>query len=178
MLPAARTDKLTVQELADETLDFDHETGKAHCLNRTAGLVWKHCDGRTSPAELARRLGVPEAAVELALEQLQRRRLLQVSFEKPREEGGRSRRDALRKLVRAAVLLPAIMTITAPVALAQASPAANQCAGQPDFTPCSQGGTSCCGGNCITPGDDGAPCTTNCECISGSCLLGNCDEAG
>jgi len=67
LLPKARQDKLTVRELPDETLIYDHLAAKAHCLRQTAALVWKHCDGRTTVAELAgllqRELGVPVAGL-------------------------------------------------------------------------------------------------------------------
>ena len=46
-LPAARTSGLVVRELAEETLVYDEERHRAHCLNRTAALVWRHCDGKT-----------------------------------------------------------------------------------------------------------------------------------
>src|SRR5262249_51747412 len=77
ILPAARSHELTIQELRDETLVFDHISMKAHCLNQTARQVWKLCDGQTSLAEAARCLELPEVAIGLALEQLERRRLLQ-----------------------------------------------------------------------------------------------------
>ena len=64
MLPQARTVQLTVEELAEETLLFDHQRGKAHCLNGTARFIWSHCDGRTSLPQLARlveqHLGIDE----------------------------------------------------------------------------------------------------------------------
>ena len=56
MLPKARQERLTTQVLPDETLVYDHERHKAHCLNVTAALVWRHCDGHTSLDELARRV--------------------------------------------------------------------------------------------------------------------------
>ena len=59
MFPTARSANLTVQELADETLIFDHQNHKAHCLNRTTALVWKLCDGRTSLAAMAQKVGMP-----------------------------------------------------------------------------------------------------------------------
>jgi len=102
-LPKARQDKLTVRQLADETLVFDHLTSKAHCLNLTAGLVWKHCDGKTTVRQLAgllqRELGVPasEALVHLALEQLARRRLLE-PLPAESAEVRQSRRRMLRKV--------------------------------------------------------------------------------
>ena len=53
LLPKARQDKLIVRELPNETLLYDHVSAKAHCLNQTAGLVRKHCDGQTTVGELA-----------------------------------------------------------------------------------------------------------------------------
>lgn len=86
VFPLARTDKLTVRALPDETLVYDHQRHKAHCLNATAALVWQHCDGRTSADALAglvaERLGVGQAVevVGLALEQLGRRHLLPLTL--------------------------------------------------------------------------------------------------
>lgn len=74
--PIARTEKLTIRQLPDETLVYDHQTGKGHCLNPIAALVWKQCDGTATVAELAGRIGQPAAVVESALEQLSRRDLL------------------------------------------------------------------------------------------------------
>ena len=51
IIPRARTDRLVIQDLPDETLVFDQLTNKAHCLNRTTALVWKHCDWRASRRE-------------------------------------------------------------------------------------------------------------------------------
>ena len=63
MLPQARKYQLTIRHLPDETLVYDRERHKAHCLNATAALIWRHCDGQTSTDELARlvaeTLGVP-----------------------------------------------------------------------------------------------------------------------
>ena len=75
-LPAARQAGLVVRELPGETLVYDLENNKAHCLNGTAALVWRRCDGQTTVAELAQtlheELGLPadEVPVRLALEQL------------------------------------------------------------------------------------------------------------
>jgi len=54
--PLARQDRLVVQELSEEVLVYDLDRHRAHCLNRTAALIWRHCDGSTSVAEMARRL--------------------------------------------------------------------------------------------------------------------------
>jgi hypothetical protein len=188
--PAARSHKLTIQQLGDETLVFDHENGKAHCLNPIAGRVWKACDGRTSLAKLARRLELPEAAVGLALEQLERRRLLDGSLRKLSAEKRRSRRDLLKKLAAAAMALPAIMTITAPGAHAATSAAPVAfCTGKPNGTVCGTNQICCsgacvsgqfiCNGSCCQNGlrCSGAQCRTNNDCCSGLCIpfVGMCN---
>jgi hypothetical protein len=56
LMPHARTDQLVVSEVDDEVLVYDLARHKAHCLNRTTALVWRHCDGQTPVAALAARL--------------------------------------------------------------------------------------------------------------------------
>lgn len=56
-LPRARRENLVIRELPDELLVYDLDKDDGHCLNWTAAFVWKHCDGRTSVPEIARRLG-------------------------------------------------------------------------------------------------------------------------
>jgi hypothetical protein len=163
--PIARQNGLVVRELPDETLVYDLRANKAHCLNRASALVWRLCDGRTGPDELAAalrdELGVPdgEAAARLALEQLSRRGLLErpVEAAAPAERIGR--REALRKL---AVLgaLPLVMTIAARHASAAFSTQVcqdNECKGSgfrfQKGGPCIQTnnedkGTPCSGGRC------------------------------
>jgi hypothetical protein len=180
MLPTARKDKLTIQQLPDETLVFDHEHSKAHCLNPIASRVWKACDGRTSLAKLARRLELPEAAVGLALEQLDRRHLLQSSVRNLSAEKRRSRRDLLRKIALAA--LPVIMTITVPRAAQAASQAGPTpppppfCQGKPNGTSCGSARQICCNGNCFPfCGCPPASCQLTSECCPGlTCSNGLC----
>ena len=53
-LPEARTDGLLIEEVGDgETLVHDLDSHKTHCLNRTAALIWRHCDGRTTISHMA-----------------------------------------------------------------------------------------------------------------------------
>ena len=54
MKPRTRTEGLIVRELPDELLVYDLERHRAHCLNPTAALVFKHCNGRRSVAQIAR----------------------------------------------------------------------------------------------------------------------------
>jgi len=172
ILPAARNHQLTIQELPEETLVFDHINQKAHCLNQTSRQVWKLCDGQTSLAEAAHRLELPEVAVGLALEQLERRRLLQGPVVPFTEENRRTRRDLLKKLAAAALALPVIMTIKAPSAWASASALVSgctsdgQCANLTNRNRCITG--RCQGGKCVAVG-----CPPSQRfCFNGTCSAG------
>jgi coenzyme PQQ synthesis protein D (PqqD) len=115
VFPLARKDRLTIRELHEETLVYDQDRHKAHCLNATAREVWRHCDGQTSVDELARIVALEtgiasaSAVVGLALEQLARRHLLEAAPEAATDRV--SRREALKKLAVGAALLPLIMTV-------------------------------------------------------------------
>ena len=122
-LPFARQKGLITRELSDEVLVYDLERNKAHCLNLTSARVWKYCDGKTTVAEMVRLLNKDSSTpftndlVLLALSQLKKFHLLQTPIQLPFI----SRRDLVFKYAPAAVILPAILTITAPTAQAQAS---------------------------------------------------------
>jgi len=147
MLPEARQDKLLVQEVADELVVYDQDRHQVHRLNRTTGLVWRHCDGQTSIADLAAllqsELNLPaeEELVWLALEGLQKAHLLQQPLIRPADVSNMSRRQAVRKLGLAGALsflLPVVTSIVAP------TPA--QGASGPQTTRCVKGvdGQRCC----------------------------------
>ncbi len=129
LMPRARQDELVVEELQDETLVYDLKRHKARCLNRTAALVWQHCDGQTSVADVAalleEQLATPadEAVVWMALDRLDRAHLLSESVTLPADRAHYSRREVLRTLRRAAAisLLPVVASIVAPRAAAAAS---------------------------------------------------------
>ena len=115
--PQARQDGLVVRELPDEVLVYDLEKHEAHCLNGTAALVWKACDGSRTPAQLATHLSLEEDIVWLGLEELWKRQLLQ-GERTPVREGAISRSDMLKRVgVGAAVIsLPAVVSLVAPTA--------------------------------------------------------------
>ena len=126
-IPYARDNDIVVKPLGEELLIYDLKRHKAHSLNKTAAWVWKHADGHTSAemmrTQLSAELNAPIdiQVVWIALKQLQKEHLL-----RPASPGApllidRSRRDAVRSLGIAAVLLPAITTIFAPLAAAMAS---------------------------------------------------------
>ncbi|MEO8435695.1 MAG: PqqD family protein [Pyrinomonadaceae bacterium] len=148
--PQARRTKLVIQELANEVLVYDLERDQAHCLNQTAAMVWKHCDGASDAASIATRLGselrtpVDERIVWYALEQLGRDKLLEESIVLPAAMAGMSRRQMVRTLGLAAVVaVPLITSIVAPTP-AQAA-------------------------TCFA---SGVACTTSAECCSGLCNSG------
>ncbi len=117
--PVARSTNLVIQEVPNEVLIFDIDTNKAHCLNKTAALVWKSCDGKRSVSEIAKFVGsetgeqVSDDLVWLAIDQLNETNLLEdqvaVDFK------GQSRRDALKKIGLASVIaLPIVASLAAP----------------------------------------------------------------
>jgi hypothetical protein len=125
VLPPGRTEALVTQELPDELLVYDLNRHRAHCLNKTAAAVWKHCDGCTSISEAIRLLGgelgvqVDADAILLALDQLDRARLLNERIARTPEmkQARMTRREAIRKVgLAGAVALPLVISIIAPTA--------------------------------------------------------------
>lgn len=121
--PRARAAGLVVRELPEEVLVYDLERHRAVCLNRTAALVWKSCDGLTSVGKMSRLLAVelrapvPVELIWLALEQLGRERLLEEKVARPPALAGMSRRELIRRLgLAAAVTLPLVISVLAPTA--------------------------------------------------------------
>jgi hypothetical protein len=178
MTPRARTEKITIRELPGETLVYDHERHKAHCLNGTAALVWRHCDGHTTVEDLAellrQKLHIPEAdaVARLALEQLSRRHLLEEAQAPVPAAERQSRRAALKTLAVASAALPLVISLTAPQARASVS----GCMGKANTTPCTSGAIvgTCCGGTCISPVFQaccsGIPCDVGVtQCCGGVC---------
>src|SRR6185295_4072910 len=121
-LPIARKDSLIVKELPDETLVYDTQRDKAHCLNSTAALVWKNCDGKRSVNDLRELIekdagvAVPEEMIWLALDQLESFDLLAKTPSKPASLTGMNRRTLVKRIGFAAVALPVILSIAAPPA--------------------------------------------------------------
>ena len=118
MYPVSRSADLTVKRMGEEVVVFDARNGSVHHLNNVSGVVWQACDGRTDVAGLARivarttQMDDPVPAVELALEQLSRRGLLETNVERPTSDRRRNRREALKQLAKAAAI-PIVLTLTA-----------------------------------------------------------------
>ena len=152
--PVARKSGLVVQEVPDEVLVYDLESNKAHCLNQSAAMSWKSCDGNTSVSEIAKLVEnqaggkVTEDFVWLAIDQLSENNLLEKQIQSGFE--GTSRREVIKKIGLASmVAIPVIASLVAPQsALAAASCACNNpasCgntpnAGCPNTTACNSSG--------------------------------------
>jgi hypothetical protein len=169
--PQAREAELLVHDLTDETLVYDLTRHQAHSLNRTATLVWRHCDGRTTVAEMAallqREVGAPadEDVVWAVLRRLGRAHLLEQAIT-PSADGDRcSRRELMRKLglvgglllVTSAVAPPPAEALTC-VATCSSPNSCERCLGS--HTTCDEK-NRCCGGNCVSCNSancNGLPC--------------------
>ena len=117
--PVARQTGLVVQEMPGEVLVYDLDTNKAHCLNESAALVWKSCDGNNSIVDIIRQFEsngggkVTEDFVWLAIDQLSENGLLENQVA-PRF-AGQSRRQVLKTIGLASVVaLPVIASLVAP----------------------------------------------------------------
>lgn len=149
--PVARKTGLVIQEVPEEVLVYDMDTNKAHCLNKTAALVWQSCDGSRSVSEIASHVGslagekVSDDFVWLAIDQLNSNDLLEKQVEA--DFKGLSRRDVIKRIgLTSMVALPVIASLIAPpTALAAASCNCNNNA------------------ECGTVQNSQCPSTTNCD---------------
>jgi hypothetical protein len=152
--PRVRRHNVVIQEVADELLIYDQERDKAHCLNQSAALIWRCCDGRTSVLEISRKLNresnsnVTETLVWHALRQFSDAHLLKEPLELPlaMRVTAMNRRQAVRALGLAAVVaIPVVTSIVAPTPAQAVS--------------------------CLP---SGSTCTGSAQCCSGLCSAGTC----
>ncbi len=164
ILPRARKDGLVIKDLHGETLVYDLERDEAHCLNQTAALVWKRCDGKTTVAKMASLLqeqldtSVNADVVWLAIKQLQRFHLIEDDENVSAVAPSVSRRNLVLKYAPAALVLPVIMSISAPAAAAAATPTPT-----PTPNPCA-----------TPPFPQGCPCSSDSDCQTQNCNAGTC----
>ena len=152
-IPMARHEGLVVQEMPEEVLVYDTNANKAHCLNQTAALVWKACDGKNSVSDIVNNLEkefnapVPEDLVWLAIDQLSKDNLLESEVKTKFE--GVSRREVIKKIGFASlVALPVIGMLSFPqaaLAVGCAVSRAGTCGGcASGQICCASGGTGTC----------------------------------
>lgn len=119
-LPRARRQDLVTHAMDGELLLYDRTRDQVHVLNAAAAFVWRASDGTRSVDDMAqamtREFGTPADAqvVWYALEQLNKRRLLETALEAPAPLQGLSRRQFLKRATAAAILLAVVTSITAP----------------------------------------------------------------
>ncbi|MFM9904565.1 MAG: PqqD family protein [Pyrinomonadaceae bacterium] len=149
--PLARSKDLVVQEIPDELLIYDLNTDKAFCLNQTAALVWKNCDGQRNVAEIAVLLRdqtnspVPDDLVSLAIDELRGNKLIDGAAPVALLPTKRmARRDAVRRIgLATGVILPLIATLS----IQSRSPAVS------------------CSGACTTLGQSPCNGSPSCTCL-------------
>jgi hypothetical protein len=153
-LPKARKKDLIVQELPDEVLVYDLKTNKALCLNHTAALIWKNCDGDKDIDEIAGLLGqkleapVSKQVVKMGLQELTSHQLVREGSWQAPNRTGVSRRQSIKQLgLTAAIVLPLIISITAPTAAAAATDPCAAPTGRPETCPCTSD-NDCASQNC------------------------------
>ena len=156
--PQARKKRLVIETLADETLVFDQDRNKAHCLDRNLALIWKYCDGKRSIPEIASKLrsrdDIPadEDVVRVAVHRLGKVHLLEDAVKIPERVSNRSRREWLRKVALVGGL--SVASLLVPTA-AQAQSCPHGCWGLRNCTICYNSGDGqcdkvCCKGHCVT----------------------------
>jgi len=167
MKPQTRRSGLLIRELPDELLVYDQEQHRAHCLNRTAALVFQQADGTRTLEELARVLDPAAAAgpdavsaVTLAVVQLADAGLLEGNPPPHSPVTSLSRRDVARRFgIAAAILLPAVATLVAPTPAEAAATCVTSCSGQLNGTPCTCTAEPNCTLFCVSGLCDGVgPC--------------------
>jgi hypothetical protein len=162
MKPVARRDGLLTRELPDELLVYERDEHRAHCLNRTAAVVFRHADGTRTIADLALLLApegervAAEAVVAETLVRLDEAGLLEGGTPGP----GWSRREVVRRVgIGAAILLPAVASVVAPTPAEAAATCTTSCPGKTDGTPCTCYGANPCTATCISNAcSDGGGC--------------------
>lgn len=127
--PLARDTELTKERLFSETIIYDHQRHRVHCLNRVLAFVLEQCDGHTPVHVMAERLldamNLPpdQDIILLALRQLKRIHLLTGEIPELSSKDLPSRRELGRRLAYwGGVMLPAVASIAAPTpAMAQSA---------------------------------------------------------
>ncbi len=117
--PQARSENLVIQTLPGETLVYDLNSHKAHCLNETSSFIWENCSGELSIHQILEafeaRFGksAGRELIELALTQLHERELLRNGSFKISEMP--TRRQVIKRIgLASAVAIPIIVSLTAP----------------------------------------------------------------
>lgn len=119
-LPKSRSRSIVVQTLGKETLIYDLDANRAFYLNETLSVVFNHCDGKTSIADLKRRYKYADDLIYFALDELQKNIL--IDGDKITHFAGMNRRDVIKRIGLSTMFaLPVISALAAPSAAQAAS---------------------------------------------------------
>lgn len=143
--PEARRHRLVVRRLDGETLVYDLDTHRAHCLNDLAARLWEASDGRKTVAVMQAAEGRSEDEILHGLQLLADAGLIVAP---PLSEP--TRRRALGRLGRA-VALPAVVSILVPDAASAASRL-------PNGASCGNDSSACLSGCCRRTGPQAGTC--------------------
>lgn len=164
-MPKTRNENIVVQEMENEILIYDLQTNKAFCLNETSAIIWQMCDGTRTVAEISQTLTkklkqpITEDVVWLALDGFKKDNLLEESEQFEINFNGLSRRQVVRNIGLASlIMLPLVSSVVAPNAAMAASGPTNLAF----LAPCSSPG-ECSSGNCAA----GPPNPPTC-CVAGA----------
>ncbi len=151
-LPTARpAAEFIVETLTDEVLVYDQVLHHAHCLTPSAALVWRLCDGKTSPARAQAALAAAghDDDVQSVVQQLVTIGIVRLSTPTRRRSGRQvdhSRRQLLARAAIAGVVVasPVVFSIVAP----SVAEAASNCGAKTQV--CCAGNTCNAGGKCVS----------------------------
>jgi hypothetical protein len=172
ILPKQRKKGLLIEALPFETIVYDTTTHKVHCLNPVAAVVWRHCGGAATEAELAqilqRELGHPadEALVHLTLDRLGRAGLLEGSWTASSRP---SRREAVKRLAQLGVAAAAALVVS--MAAPTAAMAATVSAALLNGSPCNAS-SQCASGCCCRGSNNNDSCQPVGGCFNHACRPG------
>lgn len=167
-LPRARHDGVITEELGDELLVYVTETDAALRLNRTAAIVWRHCDGARDAVALVEVLRgevgdvADEDLVAVAIDDLTQAGLLHDASPRAAQDRRVSRRRFIRRVGTvgaAALALPVVSSVVAP------EPAAAQ-----------TGSCTCTCGACATCAACSCTSCTSCACGCATCGACSCSN--
>jgi hypothetical protein len=168
--------------LEQQLLVYDTGSERVHLLDSSSAILFELLTEtgwtfETITFALAERTGIAPSRelVDLALEELRSAGLLDETIADIAPMPDVNRREALRSLAvagAAAVLLPAITTLTATRAYGQGSGATGVGGSCSSNGQCMSG--HCCGGTCRATACNGDTCANDGQCFSGHCCGGVC----
>lgn len=158
--PIARKTEIVIQEFENEVLIYDLNIHKAFYLNQISATVWQLCDGKRSVSQIADEVSkklqtlVNEYVIFLALDELDRNKLLEINVVSKSYFSQQTRREIIKKIgLTSMIALPVVASLVAPQAISAQSAAA---LGQA----CTLGTPSTCStSNCLNSGGSGICCS-------------------